>query len=96
MPTTPHQDMRETIGKLIGTVTMSWKPRPSGVFQSDVAVGIIDQIMSLITSQIERARAKEKERTLKILTEEIALTQTGDSGGITSRLTSAYNKVLNT
>lgn len=49
---------REELGEIIGEASMCWKEIPTGVFDSDRAVKLIDRLESLLSE--ERNKAKEE------------------------------------
>lgn len=53
-----NKPLREAITQLIGEATMCWEPIPPGVFDSQRAISISDQIMQLISATITDLQAK--------------------------------------
>lgn len=51
--------IKEILGKLAGAASMCWSPRPSGVFESELAVSFMQQstneIMRLLKNQDRKA-----------------------------------------
>ena len=49
-----NKEIEEKIGILVGKVSMCWVPIPTGVFDSTEVVKILDEIQSLIDSEVEK------------------------------------------
>jgi hypothetical protein len=73
--TTPRiEEMRSRVGEIIGEASMCWSETPTGIFNSEKSVLLVDEIVTALTQahQAGREEALEKviEKALEIMKEE--------------------------
>ena len=68
-----NDELKEFIGQKMGEVTMQWEPIPSGVFKSQRAVKILDEILEAVNTYITSQVSEQVERAkIKWLDEQVA------------------------
>jgi len=62
--TTPSEkeEMKTKVFKALGSASMCWEPRPSGVFDSSLAQEFGDELMTYLESQIKSAERRGIEK----------------------------------
>jgi hypothetical protein len=51
-------ELRRIIGEAVGEASLQWEPKPTGVFDSDGAVGVIDRTVHAIDQRIQELEAQ--------------------------------------
>ena len=59
------QNTREKIGEIIGEASMCWSETPTGIFQSDKAVTLIDKLEAIASQSHQQGRMEMAEEILK-------------------------------
>lgn len=55
------QNTREQIGEIIGEASMCWSETPTGIFQSDKAVTLIDKLEAIASQSCQQGRMEATE-----------------------------------
>lgn len=61
------QNTRERIGEIIGEASMCWSETPTGIFQSDKAITLIDKLEAIASQSRQQERMEMAEEIEKAL-----------------------------
>jgi hypothetical protein len=82
-------ELRRIIGEAVGEASLQWDPKPTGVFDSDGAVGVIDRTVHAIDQRIQ-----ELEAQAAAMREDVKAVRDGAFGPLPLAVMARLNEIL--